>query len=87
MGRVGEYTDGPPEAGQGCAMSGYSAVRDNVKRRQEYERRHPSVSISHVEDPWEWVAAWYDQGIRSTLRDEELGGLLDQLDNLDLPAS
>ena len=69
----------------GQAMSGYDAVRDNVVRRREYERRHPSVSITHVEDPWEWVADWTDQGNHCTLRDTELGSLLDQLDNLDLP--
>ena len=66
-------------------LHGYDATSDNVKRRAAYLAGHPAISISHVEDPWEWVAVWYDQGIRSTLRDEELGGLLDALDNLDLP--
>lgn len=65
-------------------MRGFSAVTDNVKRRQEYERQHPHVSITHVEDPWLWVATWYDQGNRCTMRRAELGDLLDELDNLEL---
>ena len=64
---------------------GFSRVTDNVLRRQAFERQHPSVTIRHVEDPWLWVATWTDQGCHCTMRDDELGGLLDRLDNLDLP--
>ena len=65
---------------------GYDRIDDNVKRRAAYLAGHPGVTISHVENPWQWVATWTDEGNHCTLRDEELGGLLDQLDNLDLPA-
>lgn len=65
---------------------GFNRVTDNVIRRQEFERRHPAVTICHHEQlpPWHWVATWTDQGNRCTLRDDSLGGLLDQLDNLEL---
>ena len=63
---------------------GFSRVADNVLRRREYEAAHPAVTIRHIEDPWQWVATWYDLGNRCTLRDPELGGLLDALDNLEL---
>ena len=65
-------------------LRGFGRVTDNVQRRRVYERAHPAVRITHVEDPWEWIATWTDQGNRCTLRDGELGGLLDQLDNLGL---
>lgn len=65
---------------------GFSAVTDNVLRRQEYERQHPAVIIRHHEQPppWHWVATWTDDGNRCRLCDDSLGGLVDQLDNLDL---
>lgn len=66
-------------------LHGFNAVIDNVKRRQAYERLHPAVQITHTEDPWEWTATWTDEVIRCEVRDEELGGLLDKLDNLNLP--
>ena len=65
-------------------LRGFSAVTDNVLRRQEYGRRHPSVTITHVENPRLWIATWTDQGNWCTLRDDSLGGLLDALDNLEL---
>lgn len=65
-------------------LQGFNHVTDNVIRRREYEAAHPAVTITHEEDPWEWVAVWYDQSSRCTLRDPELGGLLDALDNLEL---
>lgn len=65
-------------------MHGFDRVTDNVLRRAEYERQHPQVTISQVEDPWMWVASWADEGNHCTMRDEELGSLLDRLDNLDL---
>jgi hypothetical protein len=67
-------------------LRGYDAIIDNVTRRQAYERLHPQVRITHVEDPrWLWIATWTGQDdTHRTIRDAELGGLLDQLDNLDL---
>ena len=67
-------------------LRGFSAVTDNVLRRQEYERRHPPVTIRHHEQPppWHWVATWTEAGSNCRLTDDSLGGLLDALDNLDL---
>jgi hypothetical protein len=65
-------------------LRGFNRVVDNVTRRQEYERQHPAVTITHVADPWEWIATWTAEGSEHTLRDGELGGLLDQLDRLEL---
>lgn len=66
-------------------LRGFNRVTDNVSRRQEYERRHPAVTIRHREQPrWEWIASWTAEGSQHTLRDGELGGLLDQLDRLDI---
>jgi len=67
-------------------LRGFSRVTDNVLRRQEYERAHPSVEITHIPDPWTWVASWTDQGCHCTMRRDELSDLLDALDNLDLPS-
>ena len=60
---------------------GFCRVTDNVTRRREFERRHPSVVIAHREEPsWLWTATWYDNGVRRQVTDPELGPLLDQLD-------
>ncbi len=64
-------------------LRGFSAVRDNVIRRQEFERGHPAVVISHHEQPaWHWTAEWVAEGNRFRVCRDELGPLLDELDVL-----
>lgn len=65
---------------------GYNAaVEDNVVRRELFLDAHPLVTITHFRDPrWEWIAVWTVEGTRETVRDAELGGLLDKLDDLDV---
>ena len=35
---------------------GFSAVTDNVARREAFERDHPGITISHTDEPWLWTA-------------------------------
>ncbi len=67
-------------------LRGFATVTDNVVRRQEYERRHPAATIAHHKrpPPWYWTATWTEEGSHFQLTDHSLGGLLDQLDSLDL---
>lgn len=59
---------------------GFSRVTDQVARREAFERAHPSVVISHTDDPWLWTAEWSDGTGTHTLIRPELGQLLDALD-------
>lgn len=61
-------------------LRGFSRVTDNMLRRQEFERQHPDVTITHHLQPWCWVAVWYDSGVRREVTSPELGSLLDVLD-------
>ncbi len=58
---------------------GFSMVRDNVVRRQEFAARHPQVVISHQEQPWAWSATWFNDGQRQEVTRPDLGDLLDVL--------
>jgi hypothetical protein len=64
---------------------GFCRVTDNVVRRREYERTH-NVTIWHTEEPvWMWHASWGSEKNYHVIHNEELGGLLDDLDTLGLP--
>ncbi len=59
---------------------GFSAVTDNVARREAFERDHPGIVISHTDEPWLWTAQWKDDSGEHTFIRPELGQLLDALD-------
>ena len=62
-------------------LRGFDRVVDQVIRRREFERAH-AVEITHVTDPWQWIARWDADGNHITIRRAELSQLLDELDNL-----
>jgi hypothetical protein len=75
-----------PGGGQMAKPGGFDQVVDDVVRLQEYEEAHPAVDIEHHEDPppWHWTASWDEDGARIQITDHTLGGLLHQLDSLEL---